>query len=337
MITSHFLPSNPLGALEYTSTVTTTETMDSTLSYWANQADFDVHQPPECTIGQALHFMSGQFADQDIRVELQELQKAEVGRKYARVDRRPLDPPPVVLLRLFRVYDIDTDRQREEEIIDYGDIQNIGIICTVDLFPVPEYILNNPVVQPTAFELQHLDEPQNLQPYMEHFTFFPMYPFSTQTPTDVSWSLLPTPPRQSLLCRVPPEPPQDIVCRLGNHFVTESSKLTRALVGEKFVEPVLVEYMGKKVLVFVFSDLAVQREGSFILRYRVFDIYSFVLPGTYCPVQTELYGGPFKVYSTRDFPGLSASTELTKSLSKYGVRLATRDMERIYQKRNKTA
>ncbi|KAG6861915.1 hypothetical protein C0995_009865 [Termitomyces sp. Mi166 len=28
--------------------------------------------------------------------------------------------------------------------------------------------------------------------------------------------------------------------------------------------------------------------------------------------QTEVYGGPFKVYATKDFPGLAPSTELSK-------------------------
>jgi len=46
-------------------------------------------------------FTAGQFVGRTLRVELEELQKAESGRKYAKVDRRPLDPPPAVLLRLF--------------------------------------------------------------------------------------------------------------------------------------------------------------------------------------------------------------------------------------------
>ena len=55
-----------------------------------------------------------------------------------------------------------------------------------------------------------------------------------------------------------------------------------------------------------------KREGIFLLRYRTFDIFSFVSGTSKRPIQAELYGGSFKVYSTRDFPGLQASTELTK-------------------------
>lgn len=55
-----------------------------------------------------------------------------------------------------------------------------------------------------------------------------------------------------------------------------------------------------------------RREGVFILRYRVFDIYSVVPGHEHTPMLAELYGGPFKVYSTREFPGLEPSTQLTK-------------------------
>jgi hypothetical protein len=44
---------------------------------------------------------------------------SERQNRYARVDRRPLDPPPVVLLRLFYVYNAGTDRETEKEIRNY--------------------------------------------------------------------------------------------------------------------------------------------------------------------------------------------------------------------------
>jgi hypothetical protein len=60
------------------------------------------------------------------------------------------------------------------------------------------------------------------------------------------------------------------------------------------------------------QDLAVQREGTFIFRYRAFDIFSSVPGSQRHPILAELYGGPFRVYSTREFPGLEPSTELTR-------------------------
>lgn len=55
-----------------------------------------------------------------------------------------------------------------------------------------------------------------------------------------------------------------------------------------------------------------RQEGAFILRYRAFDIFSGVAGNAHPPVLAELYGGAFKVYSTREFPGLEPSTELTR-------------------------
>lgn len=60
------------------------------------------------------------------------------------------------------------------------------------------------------------------------------------------------------------------------------------------------------------QDLAVQREGTFIFRYRAFDIFSTTPGGQERPILAELYGGPFRVYSTREFPGLEPSTDLTR-------------------------
>ena len=50
-------------------------------------------------------------------------------------------------------------------------------------------------------------------------------------------------------------------------------------------------------------------EGLFFLRYRTFDIFP---GGQDHPAQAEFCGGTFRVYSTKEFPGLNPSTELTK-------------------------
>lgn len=57
-----------------------------------------------------------------------------------------------------------------------------------------------------------------------------------------------------------------------------------------------------------------RNEGTFILRYRVFNIFGKVAGRmTEIPVLAECYGGPFRIYSTKEFPGLRPSTELTKA------------------------
>jgi len=284
----------------------------------------------QCAIGERMSFVSGQFAGRIIRFELQELQKAESGRKYAKVDRRPLDPPPAVLLRLLESGGGEGPSEREPL---YENVQNVGLMCTVDLFPVPEYIYDSHFSTSPQFShaLQGTGSRDTQSGYSP--TYFPVHPYmnldvdGTQTSAQI-------PRKQPILRHLHhSEIPHDVVFQIGNHFITESSKITPALVGEKCVEPALVEYKGRKALVFVFGDLAVRREGAFILRYRAFDIFSGVAGNPHPPVLAELYGGAFKVYSTREFPGLEPSTELTRSLSKYGVRVTLRDAERKSKKR----
>ena len=105
-------------------------------------------KPSFSTVGVPHHVASGAFAGRTIRAELEEVQKADLGRKCAdpprpapiqahlsmqslgggalsaldgrqrtaRKDRRPLDPPPVVALRLYEIFNAGTDRQMERRI-----------------------------------------------------------------------------------------------------------------------------------------------------------------------------------------------------------------------------
>jgi hypothetical protein len=127
------------------------------------------------------------------------------------------------------------------------------MICTLDLFPVPESALDNQRLHQsrqssTIANMNHLMDLQTQSP-----TFFPLYPYSTLDYPETAHSPFHIPRRQSMLTPLTSQALQDVVFRLDNHFVTESSKLTPALVGEKFVEPVLIDHMGRKSLIFVFS------------------------------------------------------------------------------------
>jgi len=207
-------------------------------------------------------------------------------------------------------------------------------MCSVDLFPVPGYLADNVSLAGPSSGLQSRGPLFRSNPRSNDLTYFPLHPFNT-TPAEMPPFQIPR--RQPILQTITNgEQPRDVVHRIENHLVTESSKLTPALVGEKFVEPVLVDYKGKERLMFVFGDIAVQREGTFILRYRAFDIRSTAAGQDQHPILAECYGGAFKVYSTRDFPGLQASTELTKTVSRYGVRVTMRDSERRPKGRTST-
>lgn len=101
------------------------------------------------------------------------------------------------------------------------------------------------------------------------------------------------------------------------------------LVGDKVASPHIVEWQGQKRLIFAFGvrppslfhgyslpltrdlkDLSVKSEGLFVLRYTVFNVPSDLVEQP-VPATCHCFGQPFRIYSTKEFPGLSLSTELT--------------------------
>ncbi|KAF8638382.1 hypothetical protein AX16_010529 [Volvariella volvacea WC 439] len=226
-------------------------------------------------MGRPIHFMTGQFAGKTIRAQLNEIQKADLGRKYARVDRRPLDPPPVVQLRLFQVYQAGTDQETEQEIPNYDEVEVLGLMCTVDLFPV-----DSPDQAPRS--RHHYDYGPNGAPYPrsgppsrpQDTRTYPYSYMSQPQPQSQASSTMPpilplhvpngSPTRRSpgstsvssySSSSTPPSSnsSSDVIHRIGTQVLTEESKLTNALVGATFVQPCCVDYQGRKALLFVFA------------------------------------------------------------------------------------
>lgn len=258
-----------------------------------------------------------------MRAELVEIQKADLGRKYARVDRRPLDPPPVVQLRLYYTHNEGTDSESEQEVQDYDDVQNIGLLCNVDLFSVPTQPDNSS--EPGTL-------PHQLSPVVQTVCLPPGgYP---PPPISSTSQLPPFSNSSRVLVSDAKLPHLQPYVHLDPFQTPEDTKCTTALSGATFVQPTCIDYEGRRALVFPFADLAVKIEGDFFLRYRIFDLFSRMSGLVDVPVQAECYGGSFHIYSTKEFPGLQPSTELSKQLSRYGVRLNTRETERKRKKKS---
>ncbi|KZT71993.1 hypothetical protein DAEQUDRAFT_665017, partial [Daedalea quercina L-15889] len=90
-------------------------------------------------INRPVHLVSGPLVNHTIRAELDELQKADLGRKCGNKDRRTLDPPPVVRIKLFEIINEGTSDETEQAILisDAGYALAYGFICLVDIFPWP--------------------------------------------------------------------------------------------------------------------------------------------------------------------------------------------------------
>ncbi|KAI0640793.1 velvet factor-domain-containing protein [Trametes meyenii] len=324
--------------------------------------------------GKPVTLSAGPLAGRTVRVELEEIQKADAGRKYGRKDRRPIDPPPVVLCRFFEVID-RAGVIHEEEL--GPEESSLGAVCHIDLFPALRKENYGQQQGP-----QGASGPSTLQKtssgYLPKFMGFsntfgsraatsPASASAQLSPTSSSRTSLP-PINTSSPCTLPlrgssaaptqcdagsPVPTNavsalfgagdslvtntedDAVARFQDGIITESSKLTDAISGATFTDGLVVNYDGKASVMFVFHDLAVKTEGTFVLRYRVLSVYSEQeIQHWPAPILAECFGGPFKVYPSKRFPGLAPSTELTKQLALYyRVPVNLREKERKRRKK----
>ncbi|KZT64604.1 hypothetical protein DAEQUDRAFT_717843 [Daedalea quercina L-15889] len=317
-------------------------------------------------------FVAGHFSGRTIRVQLDELQHAEVGRKCGTKDRRPLDPPPVVGVRLFEVVNAGTPFEEEHELLDPSEVDSHGFICYAELYASDQQALGTSSAfgesRASSARLMLVPSgpgPPSLPPLMLHHVGSSSQmlpgPGSPQTmtgeqPTIVSpivnshsmggWTNFPLREHNSFSMPAAPlgmttggnmasyypaitgsEPMSICPADPQSFSVGNQPCCTELLVGSTFVASTFVEQPGKKI-VFAFADLAVKEDGLYSLRYKVFNIFNIALGSVPAPVLAGCCGDAFRVYSTKDFPGLHASTELTKQISRMGVRINSREHER---------
>jgi hypothetical protein len=126
------------------------------------------------------------------------------------------------------------------------------MLCHVDLFPVPStsskeigWKKQSPLISnhmPFISPIPHDDSEQRA------FTFIPSDHFPSPPSQNFQGS------RQVIPGYLPPsDNARDIVSHFGGYPITESSKVTSALVGATFVQPATVDYRGKTALMFVFA------------------------------------------------------------------------------------
>ncbi|KAI8615786.1 velvet factor [Chytriomyces sp. MP71] len=75
---------------------------------------------------------------------------------------------------------------------------------------------------------------------------------------------------------------------------------------------------------FVFPDLSVRMEGSYRLKFSLFEIINTEM--YYC---TSIISNPFNVYSAKKFPGMEESTFLSKAFAEQGLKIRIRKELRV--------
>jgi hypothetical protein len=276
---------------------------------------------PHRPIGTPLHFTTGQFIGKHVRAELIELQKADLGRKYvpqspllsvvaqpslgmlARTadhlihrpsynssssTRSPVPTDPMQRLTITSCascllassfWPADSSR-----VSPYSEVNNMGLICHVDLFPVPGD--SDVSVDPKRRQDQAQSSPSRAStstlspaPYSPNTQQYPYTYPAPQPPAPFSPGVSPQgappsnmpsvhgnnmPPQQQAQAQdhpyLPTQPPsnptrpEEIVHYFkGTHVITEGSKQTESLAGTTFVQAANLDYKGNKVLMFVFA------------------------------------------------------------------------------------
>jgi hypothetical protein len=274
--------------------------------------------PPDAQtpLGSPVTFVIGPLAGRTIRAKLRELQKADVGRKcvvslplprlscngfkfvlwsyspktlnrFLKRDRRPLDPPPCCLLTLYDVLEPGTKQERVEEILDYECVFTYGLTLSSTQCIFPRDIL------PEGWIC-------NVEMFTGTSSSEPTFPSSGAT--SVHGDDIMAPPTQNIptFARVAPD------CDLGNNFTT-------ALAGSTFVQAIKSIVDGRRAILFLFPDLSCRFEGTFRLRYRVFNVMCIASGVEQRPAMASCVGGTFTVYNSRTFPGLDQPTVLTRA------------------------
>lgn len=81
--------------------------------------------------------------------------------------------------------------------------------------------------------------------------------------------------------------------------------------------------------VFAFTDLSVRQEGSYHLRFNLYEIFNGEAIH-----HAETYSMKFKVYPAKNFPGMQKSTPFTDELKRHGLRVRVSKSTRTAKQRN---
>ncbi|KAF9066988.1 velvet factor [Rhodocollybia butyracea] len=308
---------------------------DKFADLFATQSSLSSPSHTVLTLDKFAHNQSIKPKGQTIRAELVELQHATRARKFAEKDRRPIDPPPVVALRLFETVQVGWCYEEKE--VQYDDVETLGFLCAAELIPVdaPYGVQIVPDSQESIF-LHSQSYPISRFPDSSSSYYARIWSspsgFLGKNTIDQrhAHSMHATDTSTSYWMNHGHSVAENANTNTPSPSIAQIASLTdTALIGSKLVQPYLVDLNNQKNLVFVFSDLAVKETGLFKLRYKFFDVISGISVNMgHTIIQAECTGGAFRAYATKDFPGLQASTQLTKLLHSQGVSLTIRYNER---------
>ncbi|KZV79768.1 hypothetical protein EXIGLDRAFT_734305 [Exidia glandulosa HHB12029] len=250
-------------------------------------------------VGMPIRFYGGPYGGKIIHTTIEEVQKPDLGRKYGQRDSRPVDPPPVVQVRMYEVLDFGTPDERAEE-MDVDDIFLPGLVCAAELYPYNPEFEDNPALYPDGCP--------------------PPAPIQPTTGQDGSY----------VLARANVYPPDNLP-RRPRVALPRAAAMQGQLHGELYQSAIAVPDIrgsAKRVVYFVFAELQVRLTGHFMLRYTAMHIDWTIQDTIRQPQLAECWGGVFAIYPSKQHPSMRPSSELTNHLSRCGSKLHSRHKAR---------
>ena len=99
----------------------------------------------------------------------------------------------------------------------------------------------------------------------------------------------------------------------------EEFRSTRRLMGTTVSSPFVgLDENNEEGCFFCFPDLSCRTPGTFRLKFALVVLGTVATSGARTPLAATVMSEPFKVYNAKDFPGMTASTPLTKKLKEQG-------------------
>lgn len=109
-------------------------------------------------------------------------------------------------------------------------------------------------------------------------------------------------------------------------LIGSDKRLTRRLMGTLVSSPFVgMDETGKEGCFFCFPDLSCRTHGKYRLRFVLMRLEpSDLQPDGYTPIITTTLSDVFTVYTAKEFPGMRASTDLTKALKRQGCAISVK-------------
>ncbi|OKL58835.1 hypothetical protein UA08_05898 [Talaromyces atroroseus] len=237
-------------------------------------------------------------------------------------DRRPVDPPPILQMLLV---DFNPDSETDQAILQNPQYVVGCLLYSVQRSPgggggEQERLVHSSHVAETIRKRQRdspnrgigvlssSNEQQQQQPNRRFVQIL-----SGRTHVSPFYTLYDPDPETA------PEYPRTTPTTTPHHFSSREQGHPHPHQYRHHTHPLMTNTPPMPATFFAFPDLSVRAAGTYRLRFRLMDWGITAETGTAQPILAEVFSEPFRVYTSKDFPGMRGSSTLTWNLRKMGM------------------